>query len=137
MNRPWEDYPTLDHLASRELREAMESRRRHRQVRYMLFAIKTSLDKGETPTDPLPGFMDFWLNEKPQYAMTPRPGSTGLAKISVDPRLADLPVSMLGGFEAFASKWDVDADLVVYLRWSSIWQEWNATLARVVPTLGE
>jgi len=37
----------------------------------------------------------------------------------------------------FAIKWDVDADLKVYLRHSSVWQEWNATLMRVVPVLGE
>jgi hypothetical protein len=47
------------------------------------------------------------------------------------------PVAELGGYKSFAAVWDVDDELFVYLRHSSVWQEWNALLYRVAPILGE
>jgi hypothetical protein len=37
----------------------------------------------------------------------------------------------------FANLWDVDHNLEVYLRHSSVWQDWNAVLHRAVPIIGE
>lgn len=140
MKKPWEQYPKLVHIANAQMREQLESRRRHRQVRYLLFRLKTEVDKGASPSKVrrLPsGFAGFWAKEEPEYMLRPMPGSTEMIRSEIPEKLKGLRVDQLGGYAAFASRWDVDADLVVYLRWSSIWQEWAATLMRVVPILGE
>ena len=137
-SRPvWEKYPELSHLPISSARDQLESRRRHRQVRYWLFRLKTAVEKSEPLNDPplLPHFVDFWLAEKPAYQMAPMQGGA-LARVPVAD-VRNVSVAELGGYMQFAIKWEVDADLKVYLRHSSVWQEWNATLMRVVPVLGE
>ena len=128
----WEKYPKLEHLEGKE-REAMESRRRHRGVRYWLFRLQHGEEHGAPEDGPeeLPGFVEFWLTQRPEYVIGPNG-----EKLSV-PQEKRVPVALLGGYGMFATLWDVDADLVVYLRHSSVWQEWNATLYRIVPVLGE
>jgi len=136
----WEQYPALLHLEDRALRLKMESRKRHKQVRYYLFRMQNQIAKKESVdlVDGLPpGFHDFWLGEKPEYMMQPQPGTDQLQRVEIPPKLVGVPVENLGGYTEFAKRWDVDPDLAVYLRWSSIWSEWNATLMRVVPILGE
>jgi len=139
--RSWEVFPSLEHIVEMEQRRKLEKRRRHRQVRYLLFRIQNALGKGEDPKRTVPGippgFLDFWLGEYPVYLVRPVLGTETLSKKDVPPGLGKKQVVDLGGYEAFAIKWDVDPDLDVYLRWSSVWQEWNATLARVAPILGE
>lgn len=134
MKHPWEAYPNLEHIASITERKIMEIRRRHRKVRYLLFSLQTKEEKGEpltnVPNLP-PYFVEFWLQEKPKYLVDARG------------RKNDVPlhrmrtVIQMGGYKEFAKKWDVDSDLMVYMRHASVWQEWNATLMRVVPTIGE
>jgi len=128
----WEKYPKLDHLTG-SARDVMETRRRHRQVRYMLYSLQTAEEKGVPlqTVSPLPGFVEFWLQEKPKYQISP------LGKRIKVPDNRDVQVFALGGYKQFAKRWDVDEELMVYLRHSSVWQEWNATLMRVVPILGE
>lgn len=130
----WEKFPTLTHLAG-QTRDQMERRRRHRQVRYLLFRLQTVSDLGrslDTIRHELPpAFADFWMKEYPRYMVMP----TG-QKAPVPPA-RNVTVEKLGGYKEFAKKWDVDDDLMVYLRHASVWQEWNARLAAVVPILGE
>lgn len=131
--KPWDIKPKLDHLSG-VLREQMEERRRHRQVRYLLFALQTAKEAGrplESVPDLPPGFIEFWLHEKPSYQL-----DHNKARHPIAPDRC-VYVHQLGGYSEFAKRWDVDADLLVYLRHSSVWQEWNTTLARVVPILGE
>lgn len=130
MANAWERYPELDHLSG-EHREQAERRRRHRQVRYLLYSLQRQREKGEELSVPVPGFVEFWLCEKPEYCVGPN-GDRGPV-----PDAKQVPVHELGGYRTFAKAWDVDADLIVYLRHASVWQEWNATLARVVPILGD
>lgn len=131
--KPWEVYPQLDHLTG-PAREMLESRKRHRQVRYLLFSLQTAIGNGKSlNTVACPdGFVEFWLKEKPTYQIDP----TG-RKTTVTDQHKKKNVEDLGGYALFATKWDVDADLQVYIRHSSVWQEWNSTLMRVVPVLGE
>ncbi len=142
----WEKYVELKHLSG-EVKDFMERKQRRKQVRYLLFRFKNDLEQGRSLKDPvpedypqlqiaLPGFVDFWLVQKPLYAVRPD-GSGKLVKVKVHERLKGQTVAHLGGYLQFAKKWDVDYDLNVYLRWSSVWQEWNATLAKVVPIIGE
>lgn len=133
IEKVWEYYPKLDHLTGK-MREQLEERRRLRAIRYKLFRFQTSLGKNEPleSVEDIPrGFIDFWLSQKPEYAIDPR----GI-KINVPADKMNM-VSELGGYSSFAKIWDVDADLRVYLRHSSVWQEWNATLHRIVPVVGE
>ena len=131
----WEKYPELSHLKG-SARDELESRRRQRQVRYWLFRLKNDAEKGKPLKDPrgLPHFVDFWLGESPSYAMIPIQGG----KLIRGPvaKMHNVAVAQLGGYEQFAIRWDVDDELKVYLRHSSVWQEWNATLMRVVPVIG-
>jgi len=129
----WEKYPSIDHLSGSE-RTGMERRRRHRQVRYLLFRLQNA----ETKKEPLltvdnlpPGFIEFWLAERPRYALNPKG-----ERVNV-PAHRNMKVCDLGGYSEFAKKWDVDADLLVYIRHASVWQEWSAILARVVPVMGD
>ena len=127
---PWEKYPELPHLSG-ETRRSMERRRRHRAVRYGLYSLHNQ-ETGGAKAKGLPrGFKGYWLEQKPKYAIDPRN-----EKVSV-PDNKDFPVEILGGYPKFAILWDVDEDLNVYLRHSSVWQEWNATLMRVVPIIGQ
>lgn len=128
--RQWEDLTTLPHLKG-EMRERLEARQRHKQVRYLCFRIQTLTDQGKSVrgnVDLPPGFEAFWLGERAEY--------------SVDPRGAKAPpkhgrtVAEMGGWATYAIRWDIDEELRVYERHSSVWQEWNATLTRVVPVLG-
>lgn len=133
IDKVWELYPKLDHLTG-NMRLQLEERVRLRKVRYKLFRLQTQIEKGapiEEVEDLLPGFVEFWLNEVPQYSLDPKK----LKQPVPENKLC--PVKDLGGFKSFAKVWDVDHDLKVYLRHSSVWQEWNATLHRVVPILGE
>lgn len=134
MKKLWDKYPELMHLAPGTSREKLEARVRLKKIRYMLYRLRTQTEKKE-PLDKvdglLPGFIDFWLNEKPLYALDPRG-----QKVPV-PKNKQLPVSALGAYGSFAQTWDVDEELMVYVRHTSVWQEWNATLHRVVPILGE
>lgn len=138
LGNPWEAYPELLHLTG-EGRVRMERRRRHRAVRYGLFRLQTAVVEEQNVVracaDLPAGFAGFWLDRKPSYAMAPGQGGV-LVKADV-PIGRDLPVEKLGGYAEFARLWDVDEDLNVYLRHSSVWQEWNAKLMRVVPILGE
>jgi len=132
--KPWEIYPNLSHLEGKA-REILESRKRHKQVRYLLFSMQTNIGAGRRVDDVanLPdGFVEFWLKEKPIYQISP----TGV-KVKVAEALTAKTVKDLGGYAMFAAKWDVDADLQVYIRHASVWQEWNSTLSRVVPILGD
>lgn len=135
---PWEKYPELTHLSG-EGRIRMERRRRHRAVRYGLFRLQTVVtndqDVVKVCNDLPAGFASYWLDRKPSYVMTPGPnGALVKAEVLIG---GGRPVSDIGGYAEFARVWDVDEDLKVYLRHSSIWQEWNAKLMRVVPILGE
>jgi len=131
--KDWEAYPDLPHLRG-ALREKMEARRRHRQVRYLLFCLKNAADQGfklEGSASYPPGFIEFWLAERPLYAIDSLNN-----RVSVPPDKARR-VMELGGYKEFAKRWDVDEDLMVYIRHASVWQEWNAKLMRIVPVLGE
>jgi hypothetical protein len=138
--RPWEQFTKLGHIADLSQRKRLEARRRHRQVRYLLFRMQNEIGKGELPeaVEGLPpGFVEFWLGETPEYMVQPQPGSDQLVRVPVPSKLQGEPVAAIGGYPEFAKRWDVDEDLAVYLRWSSVWQEWNAVLARVAPILGD
>ena len=114
------------------MRERLEVRRRHKQVRYLCFRIQTLIEQGLPllgNVDLPPGFDAFWLGERAEYLIDPR-GKRA-------PPRHGRTVAEMGGWGGFAKTWDVDEELRVYERHSSIWQEWNATLARVVPVLGE
>lgn len=130
--KAWEQIPPMPHIGG-AAREELERRVRLRKVRYLLFRYQTQLGKraplSDVPTPP--GFEAFWLGERPLYQVDP----TG-KKIDVPPNKRK-QIADLGGYASFAKVWDVDADLYVYLRHSSVWQEWNARLARSVPILGE
>jgi len=133
MANPWERYPDLEHLSGKALAK-MQRRRRQKFVRYWLFRMQDA-EEMDKPLldDPLrnAGFYNFWLEQRPEYQMSP----TGVREpVAPDKRVT---VERLGGYKAFASRWDVDEDLTVYIRHSSVWQEWNAVLYRVVPVLGE
>lgn len=130
---PWEISPNFEHLSG-VLREQMERRRRHKQVRYLLFRLQTAEESGRAieSVDKLPDkFAMFWLGEEPLYAVDHNKN-----KISV-PVNKRKKIRELGGYAAFAKIWDVDEDLIVYIRHATIWQEWNTTLQRVVPILGD
>ena len=133
IEKVWEHYPKLDHLTGK-MREQLEERRRLRAIRYKLFRFQTQIGKKE-PLEAVeeipPGFIDFWLGEKPEYQIDPRG-----QRVPV-PENRNKTVRELGGYASFAKVWDVDHDLKVYLRHSSVWQEWNALLHRVVPIVGE
>lgn len=133
LGKAWALYPRLDHLADGPFKIQLEARRRLRKVRYNLFSLKTCVDNNRPLVDleELPGFAPFWLDEEPVYAIDPNGD-----KIPVAPK-RQKAVSDLGGFASFATVWDVDDDMNVYIRHSSVWQEWNATLHRVVPILGD
>lgn len=138
IGNPWESYPELVHLSGTG-RVQMERRRRHRAVRYGLFRLQTAVvggqDVAKVCADLPPGFAGFWLDRKPSYMMVPGPdGALKAAPVLIG---RDRKVDEIGGYAEFARLWDVDEDLNVYLRHSSIWQEWNAKLMRVVPILGE
>lgn len=130
----WEALPQLAHLPEGKMREQLEARQRLRKIRYMLYSLRTQTEKKQ-PLDGapniLPGFIPFWLSEKPAYAIDPNG-----KKIPVPPN-KDKTVDEIGGYSTFAQVWDVDHELNVYIRHSSVWQEWNATLVRVVPSIVE
>ncbi len=130
---PWEKYPELTHMHG-DARVQMERRRRHRAVRYGLYCLHNQETGGPKAKDLPKGFESYWLEQRPQYAV--EPSSEGLRKTEVPDNKA-FPIEILGGYAQFAVLWDVDEDLNVYLRHSSVWQEWNATLMRVVPIIGE
>lgn len=131
--RKWEEFPTLVHLEGLQ-RSAMESRRRHKLVRYWCFRFKTLIEKGKKLKGIriLPGFMEFWLDQLPAYKINPMG-----EQVDIPEHLKKLTVGELGGYAQFAILWDVDPDLNVYLRHSSVWQEWNVILMSKVPVLGE
>lgn len=132
IDKIWELRPVLSHIPAGTLREQLETRTRQKKVRYMLFRLRTQAEKNEPLNkvdNLLPGFIDFWLSEKPAYAIDPRGN-----KIPVPPN-KNKHVYEFGGYSSFAQYWDVDSDLVVYLRHSSIWQEWNVTLSKVAPII--
>jgi hypothetical protein len=133
IDKIWELYPKLDHLTG-QMRLQLEDRRRLRKVRYLLFRLRTQCEKNE-PFENVgnlpPGFVQFWSQEKPKYQIDPRG-----KKIPVPPN-KNLTVDALGGYAKFGQVWDVDHDLMVYLRHSSVWQEWAVTLNKVAPIIGE
>lgn len=133
MENSWEKFTELPHVPN-AIRARTERRLRQRQVRYLLFRLQTAELNNqdlETSGEYPPGFISFWLSEYPKYAIGPKS-----EKIPV-PQNKNKPVSQLGGYSQFAKRWDVDADLWVYIRHSSIWQDWNAKMLQVVPILGE
>jgi len=130
----WEKFPQFPHLSG-VMRERMEKRRRHKQVRYLIFCLQTANGKsedlagsGEYP----PGFIEFWLAETPKYAISPKG-----ERVQLPVHLKGKRVFELGGYKEFAKKWDVDDELFVFIRHSSIWQEWNTKLAMMVPSIQE
>ena len=131
-SRVWEQPPELIHLRG-EQRVAMENRRRHKNVRYWCFRFQTLLEKGETPEglEALPGFLEFWVDQVPEYKISPKG-----ERVDVPVHLKGRCVGEMGGYSQFAVLWDVDADLEVYLRHSSVWQEWDNLLRMRVPVLG-
>jgi len=132
LGNPWEQFPDMSHLSGIQ-RENMERRRRQRLVRYWCFRLQTLVQTKREPVGPeaMPGFLEFWLEQRPAYQVDPRG-----RKVAVDP-IRNRTVGELGGYDRFAILWDVDTDLNVYLRHSSIWHEWQLTLMRVVPVLGD
>ncbi len=140
---PWEQFPDLGHLTG-ETKVMMEYRRRHRAVRYGCFRLQTAIAAGRDPIADLKdvlgkdadSFANYWLNGVAKYALIPGPDGN-LQKTDVPTNKAGKKVEDMGGYLTFAELWDIDPNLNVYLRHSSIWQEWNATLMRVVPILGE
>jgi hypothetical protein len=129
----WEKYPKLDHLRGTQ-RDDMEKRRRHRHVRYWCYRLQTLFQKGERKLvgpEKSPGFIEFWLEQKPHYAV-----NTKKERIKV-PKDKKITVDDLGGYLQFARIWDIDDELNVYIRHSSVWHEWNLTMMRVVPFLGD
>jgi hypothetical protein len=133
LGKDWALYPRLDHLAAGPGKEKLELRRRLRKVRYTLFSLKNCVDNSTPLEDanPMPGFIDFWLESKPVYAIAPNGSRTDVALNN------QKAIENLGGYASFATVWDVDAELNVFIRHISIWQEWNATLHRVVPIMGD
>jgi hypothetical protein len=138
MAESWERYPELKHLSDNPgVRGRMQRRRRHRGVRYILFRFKDIMDrleKGEpgvelTEAEKHPGFLEFWLDQRPAYQMT----AAG-KKVAVDPK-RDRLVKDMGGYKKFAVLWDVDEDLEVYLRHNSVWAEWDAKMLARTPIL--
>lgn len=137
MANPWDKYPALTHLRHHpDQRRRLQRRRRQRQVRYRLFRFKTIYEQidagGEvhlTEVEKLPGFIEFWLEQKPAYQMGPEGTRT-----TVDPK-RNLTVEALGGYRKFAILWDVDEDLEVYLRHNSVWDEWDARMMARTPIL--
>jgi hypothetical protein len=130
----WANLPMLEHLPPGQMREQLETRRRLRKIRYMLYSLRTQCEKKEpleNVPDLLPGFIKFWLNEKPSYALDP------IGKKIPVPQNKNKTINELGGYATFAQVWDVDHELNVYIRHSSVWQEWNSTLSRVVPMIGD
>jgi len=130
----WVEKPKLLHIPDGPARDKLESRRRLRAVRYMLFRLQNQVKQGkplEAVEGLLPGFIHFWVGETPKYTISARG-----QRVPVHPQ-KDKCVADLGGYKTFAIVWDVDEDLMVYLRHASVWQEWNAVMAKVVPVLGE
>lgn len=138
LGNTWEEFPELPHLSGRAL-VVLSRRRRHRAVRYGLFRLQNAVVQEKDPSiecaDLPAGFADYWWDQKPKYAMKPSP-TGGMVQTEVEEHRMRA-VKDNGGYATFAILWDVDADLNVYLRHNSIWQEWNLTLQRVVPVLGE
>jgi hypothetical protein len=130
--KEWECFPELLHLHG-EVRQKMEIRRRLHDVRYVLFRLQTQTEKGERLVAPgmPPGFIEFWLGEKPKYLVDPRGRKTDV------PIHKNLFIADLGGYASFAKVWDVDSGLFVYLRHRSIWHEWSTKLQQIVPVLGD
>lgn len=130
--KEWEKYPRLDHLSG-DMRLRLEERQRQKKVRYVLFRLQTQAEQNKDLNDieALEGFLEYWLEQEPVYAIDPR------GKRKEVPPNKRKKVKDLGGYEKFAKVWDVDADLKVYIRHSSVWQEWNAQLIKVAPVLGE
>jgi hypothetical protein len=136
--RVWEKYPDLVDAPS-DIREKLQRRKRHKNVRYLMFRLRNAMEKngGVIPSSfddgyPIPpGFVDHFLTMEIGIIELP----TGQRARIVEGRLRT--PSEIGGFATFAERWDVDEKLRVYSRHRSVWQEWNATLRRVVPILGE
>lgn len=128
----WEKFPDLGHLDG-QVRTDMQVRRRHRHVRYWCYRLQNLIatDRELEGPEKQPGFIEFWLEQKPLYALDPRN-----EKISV-PKDKKLKVKDIGGYLQFARIWDIDKDLNVYIRHSSVWHEWNLTLMKIVPFLGD
>ena len=130
----WQKFPEkeLSHLHGKAL-EVMQIRRRQRLVRYWCFRLQTLEEQARPLQGPelMTGFIEFWLEQKPVYAI-----DTKGNKVEVPPEKA-MTVEALGGYSQFAKKWDVDENLDVYIRHLSVWQEWNLTLMRVVPYIGD
>lgn len=136
-HRVWESYPDLPD-ALPDMREQLQKRKRHKNVRYLLFRLRHAVEKsgGAIPSkldgvDLPPGFVEHFLTSEIGIVELP----TGQRARIVEGRLRT--PSEIGGFATFAERWDVDSKLRLYSRHRSVWQEWNATLRRVVPILGE
>lgn len=135
--RPWELYPELPD-APPESRRDLQIRRRHHDVRYMLFRLRNEAHKrGGTPyaaqignlTIP-PGFVDHFLSAPINWVQLP----DGKIYKIVEGKIRT-PLD-IGGLGTFASRWDVNSDLVVYSRHQSVWSEWNSVLQARVPIFG-
>lgn len=132
----WEEYPDLPDTQL-EIRKQLQVRKRHKNVRYILFRLQTEVKKGNSNPSQLddivvpPGFIEHFLTAPITRIQLP----TGQRANIVEGRIRT--PSELGGFETFAIRWDVDADLHVFSRHRSVWAEWRSTLERVVPVLGE
>jgi hypothetical protein len=97
IDKIWEQYPKLDHLTG-QMRLQLEDRRRLRKVRYFLFRLCTQekQNKDLSLVENLPpGFVEFWLQEKPKYQIDPRG-----KKVPVPPN-KNLTISQLGGYGNF------------------------------------
>jgi len=135
--RVWEKYPDLpDGPAA--MKESLQKRMRHKQTRYLLFRLRTEVEKhgGVIPNkldgiDLPPGFVDHFLTAEIRCVELP----TGQQAEIVGGRIRT--PSEIGGFGTFASRWDVDVDLNVYSRHRSVWQEWDGVISRVAPILEE
>jgi hypothetical protein len=136
-DRPWERFPELPG-ALPAMKKALQVRARHKRVRYLLFRLRKEVEnsRGVIPTklegiDLPAGFVEYFLTAPIRWAQLP----DGRAAKIVGGHLRT--PAEIGGLATFASRWDVNSDLVVYSRHRTIWQEWQSTLARVVPVLGE
>lgn len=135
-HRSWEKYPELPG-AIPQIREQLQKRKRHKNVRYLLFRFKNEVEKGNTNPSKLddfdvpPGFIEHFLTAPIHIVQLP----TGQMARIVEGRIRT--PSEIGGLGSFAIRWDVDENLNVYSRHRSVWAEWRATLERVVPILGE
>lgn len=155
MSNSWEKLPTISHLASmgqNEYVKKLQLRKRLRDVRYNFFRLQTAHLKNEACDLELPdGFIEYWMQQKPEYklgmkvanhndvgAIQQQPGVYVMfVPVKIPEHLQKFTVVQLGGVKSFAITWDVDPQLRVFLRRTSVWDEWDMKLKKIAPRLDD